>query len=423
MERKQGVIKGTALSLTGKFGGGLFLLLFHMFAARILPKGEYGLFQVFLSLVFGSVVCLTSGIADTMRSLIASTEAVRGNVKKLVKDAVRFLGSWLGVVLLVTGILFRFILNRFFDGNLTLLILYYLSVSGMCFLFLTLAVYSGLREFHMHMFGNLIYHFLFFLLFLIFVHPMGVDGCALSLFLSTIITLAIFGYLLRGRLPGEGEERKIWIPALLMMFANLFDIFLLRGGPVFIKILGGSEGNVLAGRFGVVYSLQNFLRSGFIALYTALLPNLSAAERLGEKEKVKRYVFKSYGIALTIIILNIFVFYLAGERIVKVMYGWDVGRYEIVLITSFMSFYIMGRLVNRFFLASSLYGPLILSSASGAAAFLLFLLSPIPMPWRAEGGLAAGGFVYFVISSLTYFIRKGKMIRYEEAAERTETNG
>ena len=90
---------------------------------------------------------------------------------------------------------------------------------------------------------------------------------------------------------------------LLSGLVALLDQWIIRLGPLLLKINGGAEADYYAGLFSAIMMPLNLARTVVLALLIALFPNLSRAYSLKDENLIRRYILKSIGIVGGLIIL------------------------------------------------------------------------------------------------------------------------
>jgi len=177
-------------------------------------------------------------------------------------------------------------------------------------------------------------------------------------------------------------------------------VFLFRCGPFLIKTLGGPQANKLVGLFASVFALVSSARMLVSALSSALLPNLSRAEALGDIDLQKRYIKKSILFVLSVSLLVIILFGLLGPFIIKTVYGKEfiLRRLDIFLIAAMGGFFFLAQLLNNILLARSLTKEVLISWGSALFILILFVwFARIETLLRVEAGLCLANFVALVL--------------------------
>ncbi|MDI6840292.1 MAG: oligosaccharide flippase family protein [bacterium] len=408
----QGVKKGALFSFIGLGGSGSVLFIFNVIAARTLGPANFGVFNILYSLIGPIATLLASGAADGIIRFSAAAEAMGEKAK--ISNAIRN-GSLLTMALFIVFLVFalstrNFIQTKYLDNKPAFFSIFILSVLFCSIIFLLRGIFQGLREFKYYSLSTLSEPLtrLIFLLLLVNILHFGITGACGSLLIGYFISLiptACLCLTLRDRFTGDNKEAKnesqkeFFSFAALATFIHFFRIFILRSGPIFLKMLGGTDANLLTGLYSSALVLLNSLHILFTALSTAIFPNLTRVEVLKEEGIKKRYIKKAILLATGLASLMIILFSFLGAWILKVIYGKEfiLSRLDLFLISSMMGFYFIAELLNYIFLAKLLTKEaFIIWSVSFLFLILFIYLSNLPPLLRVELGLCIASFLNFI---------------------------
>ncbi len=412
----QGVRKGTIFNILGQYGAAFFVFLFQVIAARFLGPSKFGLLSLLYSLIMTFKIVLSSGVRDTLMKNIPyyRTSKDSGDLRTVYSKATLVFSIFAGIFLLITILFSSKIAFNFFDANLILLFEFILGVllfSGFRFF---LSIVEGHREFHIVSLFLIIQRFFIFIGIVVglllekSVVSAGA-GIALSPVIPTVILMILIGkrnwFSLKGNhKPVKGIELFI----IELSFLNFFSLFLLRLGPMMIKLIGGAHANYYNGLYTAVFMPLNFMRSALIALSISLFPNISRAFGENNKEQIERYIKKSTIIVLSVITSVSLIFFLWGPGIVQLVMGnsYIVQRLDCLLISLMVGFYMFARLINRILVAGGKYRVSLFSIIGSlfVAIIAVVLLKMSPMI-RVELSLLAGTFFYAVSQAYYLFFK------------------
>ncbi len=412
----QGVRKGTIFNIFGQYGAAFFIFLFQVIAARFLGPSKFGLLSLLYSLIMTFKIVLSSGARDTLMKNIPYYQAIGDEeaLNTVYKKSTLIFSILAGLFLLISLSLSQPISLKLFDDNLILLFEFILGVLLLSSFRFFLSVVEGRREFHLVSLF-LVSHRIFLLIGIIIglmIEKSAVStgaGIALSpvipLLILLVLTFSRNWFSISGKQkPIKGLELFIIEISLL----NFFGIFLLRLGPLMLKLLGGENANFYNGLYIAIFMPLNLMRGILIALFTSLFPNISRAFGEKNKEQIKRYIRKSTFIVLYVIISISLVFLLWGPAIVKLLYGksYEVQRLDCILISLMIGFYMFARLINRILVAGGKYRVSLFSIIGSlfVAIIAVVLLEMSPMI-RVELSLLAGTFFYAVSQAYYLFFK------------------
>jgi len=414
----QGVKKGSIYSLIGQGGAAFFVFLFQAIAARMLGTSRFGLLSLLYSLILTFSTILSSGVRDTLIRNISffDDSGEERKLKYAFRNALYIFSIFIGIFISFTIIFLRPISTRLFDGKVILLFEFLIGA----FLIANFRVFSsiieGHREFHLFSFFLVLQSFFLFigvLLGLLFNRTVVSTGLGLSL--SPIIPLSLLFFLIaKKRWFYTGGEvspiERIRIFIIEISILNFLDIFLLRFGPLLIKVFGGINANYYNGLYSAIFMPLNFTRTLMIALFISIFPNIARAFGRKDKNLIRRYVSKGMALVIGTVIIVTIIFYLWGPLIVRIIYGkgYIVNRVDCVLISLIMGFYLLGRLNNRILIAGGKYR-ISLFSLIGALVItiILSLLLKIPIMLRVEFSLLFGS-LFYAITQVYFIIFKSK---------------
>ncbi|MEA1913585.1 MAG: oligosaccharide flippase family protein [candidate division WOR-3 bacterium] len=359
----QGVRKGSIYALMGQGVSGIFLFLFQTFAGRWLGVESYGLLNVLYSSIIIVTVLVVFGVTQGVTRFIAFYQArndKKGEEETIQTSFIIYLILLFAVILICY--LVRKLISQYLFNNSS--IIFYQFILGIVFLSIYRfynGVLQGYRKFHIFSIGLVIKAItMFFILFLIarFL-KLSKIASGWSIVISPILAILFFQFVTkkpftsfrwRSHLKLQPEIIKF---IMIGTFISLMNMWIMRSGPVLLKIVGEAEADKLAGLFSAIMIPLNLARTIVIALFTALYPNLSRAYSLEDKNLIQRYVFKSIGIVGIIIIFLIPIYYFFGPQIVRLLFGEEfiVSKIDSTLLAFAFSFYFIALLQSKILLA------------------------------------------------------------------------
>jgi O-antigen/teichoic acid export membrane protein len=409
----QGVRKGSIYVLLGQGVASVFLFLFQMLAGRWLGVENYGLLNILYSAIFIVTILVISGVSQGLIRYIAFFEAKNDSegLRQLIKTSfITYLMFLFGA--LSISILFKnLFLEKLFDNNLILLFQYLIGV-----LFLSLfrfydGIIQGYRKFHIFSLGRAIKEFAMFGILVIIVRYLRLSAidAGWSIAISPLIGLLFILLAAKSPYPlikwkaSDKLNPKIIRFILLTGLIALLDQWIIRLGPLLLKICGGTKADYYAGLFSAIIMPLNLARTVVLALIIALFPNLSRAYSLKDKNLIRRYILKSVSIVGVLVILIIPVYYAFGPKIVSLIFGaeYTVQRSDSILLALVISLFLYGILLSKIIMAGGnpKYPALSLLIATGAL-FVVFYGANFPPMKLVEIALLVCAFLYTFLQAI-----------------------
>lgn len=184
------------------------------------------------------------------------------------------------------------------------------------------------------------------------------------------------------------------LPTTLIWGLGTLIVF---SGPIFIKLLGGSY--KLAGLFTAAFILVRIPLYLSGAVYINLLPSISKADAVRDKNMVNMYIKKSILFFIVLSILMVIGVWFFGPQIMQLIYGkkFIFGRVDLVLLSMITGCYLLAFLFNQILLAKSLLRGTLLSWSISSALLVLFIyLINLDLLLRVELGLLFSSFSVMV---------------------------
>ncbi|MHB8134990.1 MAG: lipopolysaccharide biosynthesis protein [Anaerolineaceae bacterium] len=395
----------------------IFVLGFQMIAIRLLNPEQYGLVSVLYSSVVFSSLFLGHTFEITLSNFVSEYDASEKNYFLLIKRV------WLiQIITLMFFILLSFLFKKLIIQGLFPEVPNFFYIFIACGVFYSIeiglrGVMRGLREFGL--FGALIvtqnlFRIIYLLLFVVVLNK-GLFGAGLSILMASVTNLliTIFWYhrvwnKLKGHQSFLNDPNtlrqllKFILPTMAMFGCSTYFY---NTGPSFIKLLGGSSANEMAGLFLIAVMISRLPLQLSEALSTNLLPNMSRLCTTGDWRQIRYYIIKSYQIFIPLALIAIVGVYLLGPIIIRIIYpefSYDrlgltmlmVATSVIMLVAAFIQF-----LLARKKIANVVIGWLV---GSIVLTLIIFLL-PGNILFRLETGYLAGGIsIWVCLGIFTY---------------------
>ncbi|MCK4571702.1 oligosaccharide flippase family protein [candidate division WOR-3 bacterium] len=359
----QGVRKGATYVLFGQGIASIFLFFFQIFAGRWLGIEEYGLLNILYSAIFIVAVIAVAGVVQGLIRYIAFFEAKEDSkgVRQSIQTSTIIYLIFLFITILVSLIFKDLLLLKLFNGSQIILIQFLIGLFGLSLFRFYNGIIQGYRKFHIFSFGIGIKEFIMFLLLVVIVKYMhlSVKEAGWSIVISSFIGILFILTTMRNPhlfIKWKGFDRiNLQIVRFILMagLIALMNQWVVRAGPILLKIIGGDKADYHAGLFSAVVMPLNLARTAVVALLTGLFPNLSRAYSLKDENLIRRYTLKSVGIvgALTFFIIPIYYYY--GPQIVRLLYGQEyaVLKSDTILLALVISFFLFGMLLSKILMA------------------------------------------------------------------------
>ncbi len=359
----QGVRKGSIYALWGQGTASVFLFLFQMFAGRWLGVENYGLLNVLYSAIFIVTVLVIAGVMQGLIRYIAFFEAREDSegVRQSIQTSFITYLILLFCAISLSLIFKNLFLGKFFNGNIIILIQYLIGV-----LFLSLfrfynGMLQGYRKFNIFSFGIGIKEFtmLGILVLIVKYLHLSVIEVGWSIVISPLIGILFLllamenSHIYIKRKRSDKLNLQVVRFILLGGFIALMNQWIIRAGPILLKIVGGGKADYYAGLFSAIIMPLNLARTVVIALLIGLFPNLSRAYSLKDENLIRRYILKSVAIVVVIIIFIIPIYHYFGPEIVSLIYGekFIVQTSDTTLLALVISFFLVGILLSKIIMA------------------------------------------------------------------------
>jgi len=284
-------------------------------------------------------------------------------------------------------------------------------------------IFQGYRKFRVFSFGIGIKEFLtlFFLFFIVKVWNKGVPEAGWSIALSPIFIILVFIIILfkipdtnlnanniLGNFKKNSNFSNVLRFVLAIKITSIMNQCILRSGPLILKIIVTDNPDYYAGIFSAITMPLKLARTLLAALGIGLLPNLAEAYSKGDEKRIKRYIYKSFGIfsLITAAITSIYFFF--GPEIIKLIYGKEflVDRSQTTLLAFAMSFFFLGILMSIIMIARGTPKVSAISLFIGLvfmAGIIIFLKKNLPPINLLGVALLICNLIYFIIQS-AYFL-------------------
>lgn len=417
----QGVRKGATYALLGQGVASIFLFLFQIFAGRWLGVESYGLLNVLYSSIFIVSVLIISGIVQGLIRYIAYFE-VKGDdtgIKQTIQISFIVYIIFLFIIIILSLIFKTTLLNKLFNLEITILLQYLIGLFGLSLFRFYLGILQGYRKFHIFSFGIGIKEFIMFIILVLIVKIMRLSAIEVgwSIAVSPFIALLFIWRTVKNNHTilnwNKDSSLNIQIIKFILMtgLIALMNQWVIRAGPLILKIIGGDKADYNAGLFSAIIMPLNLARTVVVALLTGLYPNLSRAYSMKNDNLIRRYIMRSAGIVAIIIIFIIPVFYFTGPQIVKLLYGQDyiAPRSDTFLLSLVVSFFILGMLFSKIIMARGTPKYSAISFFIGIIGLISVLIwVDLPPLKLVEVGLLICNFLYASIQIAYLFIIKLK---------------
>lgn len=335
---------GLGLVISGFLG-----LMMHIFLGRFLTVEEFGVFQVFFSSLLLSGNLISFGVERDIASRISSEEK---DSQVLSKNLSGF--AFILILFLLISALFRNFWTSLFGYEL----IYFSFLFGTLFYGfyrVSMGLFKGLRKSKLIGFQNTLIG-LFNLIIIILAYFFGLLALELSLALmgAYLALFLVSFYWSRGHLDNINFEMPDLSYFLNISFSTskqLGELIILFGGPILIKIIGGT--NLEAGVLAAALTISKIPYYGYRAIIHVILPEISRLNSSGELEAIgKRVNF----LAISTIALIIFwslLGYFFGPKIVATIFN---SEFQIGSLSSLFAFFLGGLILLASLFTESLLG-------------------------------------------------------------------
>jgi O-antigen/teichoic acid export membrane protein len=393
----------------------IFAFGFQMVAIRLLPQDEYGL----VSILYSTVVFLTLFLGQTfelsLSKFVSEYDAKGWNYSSLIKYSIS-----LQTIAMVGFIAIAMLLRPFIIGRLFPEAPYYFWILVACGVFYGFesglrGVMRGLREFGY--FGSLAISInllrLTLLVILVGVMKTGLIGAGFSILFASILNIILSStwYWRNKDKFKEGDNPyfiskiqmlRFVVPTMLMFGCGAYFY---NTGPVFIKLLGGTSGNELAGFFLIAVMISRLPLQLSEALSTNLLPNMSRLCAKGDWRSITYYIRKSHHLFIPFSLISVIVIYFFGPKILDVFFPGSIyTRLGMALLMTATGIIMMVAAYNQFLLAMRKLTNVVTSWFIGCLVLTLALFYPSDILFRLEIGYILSSIAIWL--SLRWFSNK-----------------
>lgn len=417
----QGVRKGATYALLGQGVASIFLFLFQIFAGRWLGVESYGLLNVLYSSIFIVSILIISGIVQGIIRYIAYFEAKGDNygIKQTIQTSFIIYIIFLSIIIILSLIFKKILINKLFNIEPVILLQYLIGLFSLSLFRFYLGILQGYRKFHIFSLGVGVKEFIMFLILILIVKIMklSVVEAGWSISVSPFIALLFIWRTVKNNhtILSWNKDSSLNIQIIKFILITgliaLMNQWVIRAGPLILKIIGGDKADYNAGLFSAIIMPLNLARTVVVALLTGLYPNLSRAYSMKNDNLIRRYIMRSSGIVAIIIIFIIPAFYFIGPRIVKILYGQDyiAPRSDTFLLSLVVSFFLLGMLFSKIIMARGTPKYSAISFFIGIIGLICVLIwVKLPPLKLVEAGLLVCNFLYASIQIAYLFTIKLK---------------
>ncbi len=420
----QGVRKGSIFSFIGYGFAGLFLALFHAFAGRWLGVEHYGLLNTLLSYINITTALVVIGITEFLSRYISFYEARSDKEKETETIQTSFIIYLilLSIVFIFSLILKKQILKNYFNNNVIIFYQFLLGIISLSLFYFYNGLLRGYRKFRIFSIGNGFQGFLMLCFLFIFIKLLRLNETSAGwcIAVASILIIIFYQPFIKNASFWTFKDKKTFSGEIIKFifaatFISLMNMWLFRAGPILLKTVGGSEADKLVGLFSAMVMPLNLARFIIISLEAGFYPNLSRAYSIEDKNLIKRYIFKSFGVVIPIILFTLLIYSLFGPKLVLLIYKeeYAVSRIDTILLAFVYSFYFLGLHLARIMMARNTPGYSSLSLGLGIVGmFVVIIWFELPPLRLVEISLLACNFLYFSIQGLLFLIIKTK--KYKE---------
>jgi O-antigen/teichoic acid export membrane protein len=310
-------------------------------------------------------------------------------------------------------------MNKLFNLEPVILLQYLIGLFALSLFRFYLGILQGYRKFHIFSFGIGIKEFIMFIILVLIVKIMklSVIEVGWSIAVSPFIALLFIwrtvknNHIILNRYRDSKLNVQILKFILITSLIALMNQWVIRAGPLILKLIGGDKADYNAGLFSAIIMPLNLARTAVVALLTGLYPNLSRAYSMKNDNLIRRYIMRSAGIVAIIIIFIIPAFYFTGPQIVKLLYGQDyiATRSDTFLLSLVVSFFLLGMLFSKIIMARGTPKYSAISFFIGIIGLICVIIwVDLPPLKLVEAGLLICNFLYASIQIGYLFIIKLK---------------
>ena len=354
--------KGAIYSLVGQVIGGVSLLLFQIFAGRWLGVSHYGDLNALYSAVEIMTGVVATGIGYGLIRFVAHYDAEenREGVLTGIQSSFLYYLAALFIFLIISLFLKDYISGRFFNGKAIIFYQFLLGVVTFSLFRFTNGVLQGYRRFKLRAICIMIHGIsILFFLYLLFKFSGNTSSkVGWSIVIAPVLALIFLKIYNNGILPDNWLKfRKFNISmlkfALIGTLIGFMSQWFLRAGPLLLKMLAPQEGSHLAGLFSAMIMPLSAVRTFVLALFVSLYPNLSRVYSLKDRKRIRRYIFKSFGIVGLFVSVSVLVYFFFGTQLIQLLYGKEyvISRMDATLVAICVGFFLFSLLLFRIHLA------------------------------------------------------------------------
>lgn len=358
-------LKGAIVLIVCNLIGKILGAIYRIPLSRLLGPVGMGMYQLIFPLYTMLLTISTAGIPVSISKLVAEYNAKNEffNSKKIFKIAVILLTVLSFLAATFVAIAAKFVATM--QGNSSVYVCYYAIAPAILFVGI-LSAFRGYFQGNILMFPTAISSLveqvvkMAFGLFLAgkwlqYGVEYAVLGAIVAISISELVAVVFLfvNYLiynhrhkvLKGKTSQSfkflsksiiGLSLPVTASSIIAPITNMIDSFLVVNLLMMTGYSSAEATSFLGLQSGVVESLVNVPVIIAVSISTVLLPNISAAQVSGSKEKVKELAEKSFQIALCISICCSICFFIFGKQILTFLYGKSFSEDNILTATELL---------------------------------------------------------------------------------------
>lgn len=358
----KGVKKGAIYSLVGQVIGGVSLFAFQILAGRWLGVDHYGDLNALYSAIAIVTGVVATGIVQGLIRFIAHYEAKENieGVSGAIQSSFIYYSIALFVFIIASFFLKDYISERFFSDKIIVFYQFILGVVTFSLFRFLNGVLQGYRRFKLRALTIMIHgvSILFFLYLIVRLFGKTASKAGWSIVLAPILALVFFKIYKSGifselRTKFKGLSMPVLKFALIGTLIGFMSQWFLRAGPLLLKMLSAEKGSYLAGLFSAMIMPLSTVRTVILALLVSLYPNLSRVYSLKDRNRIRRYIFKSMSILGVIVLVSVIIYCFFGPQLIQLLYGKEyiVSSRDTTLVAFSVGFFLFSLLFFRIHLS------------------------------------------------------------------------
>lgn len=417
----EGVIKGSIYIIIGQVIAGIFLFLFQTLTGRWLGVKYYGILNILYSSIIISKVFITDGVTHGLTRYISFFQAK--DLKEKIKDAIQ-ISSFIYLIMILIFLLFAIIfrekmLNTFFNNMEIIYFQFVLGVLSLSFYYFYNGLLRGNRRFSIFSIGSVINAISMLLIICLLIPYLKLQKvhAGWSFVISPLIPILYFRLALKNKIitpdlqnPSRFDSGIVQFIIMSTLIAAL-NTWIVRSGPILLKIVGKGNSDSLAGLFSATIMPLNLVRALNISFLGALFPNLTRAYSLENENLIRRYTYKSLGVVIIMAISITLFYYFFGAQTIRLLYGkeFSVSQSIAFILSLGMSLLLIGMLLSRILMARNTPHFAVISLVLGIAGMFAFLhwgnMEPLKLVCTS---ILICNLIYFGIQAIYLTIIKAK---------------